>query len=62
MGLIELVILLVVVGVCLWAINAYIPMEPRIKQLLNVVVIIVLVVWLLKLLLGAGDIPNPRIG
>lgn len=45
--IIMLVIVLLVVGVALWAINSFIPMDPKVKQLLNVVVIIALVVWLI---------------
>lgn len=58
MSILTLIIVLVVVGVALWLINAYIPMEPTIKRILNIVVIIVLVIWILKAtgLLGAlGD-------
>jgi hypothetical protein len=61
MGLIELVILLIVVGVALYLINAYIPMDAKVKGLLNIVVIIVLVIWLLGLLLNSGHLPNPKI-
>lgn len=49
-GLLELLILIIVAGVVLWFVNAYLPMEPRIKSLLNAVVIVVLaiiaIVWL----------------
>lgn len=45
--IITLVIILVVVGVALWAINAFIPMDARIKQILNVIVVIAIVLWLL---------------
>jgi hypothetical protein len=48
MSLISLVIVLVVVGVVLWLINSYIPMQTTIKKILNVVVIIVVVLWLLS--------------
>jgi len=47
MSLIHLIIVLVVVGLILWMINRYIPMEARIKSILNVVVIIVVILWLL---------------
>lgn len=60
MDLFSLIIVIVVVGLALWAINSFIPMEPRIKSILNVVVIIVLVVWLLSLFIGY--VPNPKIG
>jgi hypothetical protein len=50
MPILSIIIVLVVVGVILWLINQYVPMEVRIKQLLNIVVIILVCVWLLKVL------------
>jgi hypothetical protein len=47
MPLISLVITLIVVGVLLWLVNTYIPMDGKIKKILNVVVVICVVVWLL---------------
>jgi hypothetical protein len=49
MSLLALIMLICVVGVALYVINRFLPMEPRVKQILNVVVICVLVVYLLKL-------------
>jgi hypothetical protein len=49
MPLINLVVILVVVGVLLWVVNTYIPMDGKIKNILNVVVVIAVVVWLLQL-------------
>jgi hypothetical protein len=48
MPLTQLVIVLVVVGVILWVINSYIPMQTTIKKILNVVVIIAVIIWLLS--------------
>ena len=48
MPLIQLVIVLIVVGVLLWLVNNYIPMDGKIKRILNVVVVIVVVLWLLN--------------
>jgi hypothetical protein len=48
MPLISLIGVLVVVGVLLWLVNRYIPMEARIKQILNIVVLIAVVLWLLS--------------
>ncbi len=48
MSLITLVIVLIVVGVVLWLINNYIPMQSTIKRILNVVVVIVVIFWLLS--------------
>ena len=48
MSLISIIVALVVVGVILWMVNNYIPMDGKIKSILNVVVIIVVVIWLLQ--------------
>ena len=36
-----------IVGVLLWAVNAYVPMAPAIKKIFNIVVVLGLVIWLL---------------
>lgn len=48
MLLVQLIVALVIVGVALWLINQYIPMDPKIKMILNVVVVIAVVLWLLS--------------
>lgn len=48
MTLINVVIILIVVGVLLWLINRFIPMDGKIKQILNIVVIIAVILWLLR--------------
>ncbi len=62
MPLIQLVIVLVVVGVVLWLINTYIPMQNTIKKILNLVVIIAVILWLLSAFGLIGNISNIRIG
>ncbi len=49
MPLITVVLTIAVVGVLLWLVNRYIPMQGQIKSILNGVVVIVLVLWLLKI-------------
>ncbi len=49
MPLLTILIILIVAGVLLWLVNNYIPMDRKIKTILNVVVVIVVIVWLLKL-------------
>ncbi len=64
MTLISLVITLIVVGVLLWLVNTYIPMDGKIKQILNVVVVICVVVWLLfafGILDRSSDIRVPQV-
>ncbi|HUZ57149.1 MAG TPA: Thivi_2564 family membrane protein [Hanamia sp.] len=48
MSLLTILIVLIVVGVLLWLVNNYLPMDRKIKGILNAVVVIVVVVWLLK--------------
>ena len=48
MPLLTILIVLVVVGVILWLVNTYIPMDGKIKSILNIVVVILVVIWLLK--------------
>jgi hypothetical protein len=48
MSLLTLMLLIVVVGVGLWALNKYVPMQPQVKQILNIVVILILVYLILK--------------
>ena len=48
MPLVTVVITLCVVGLLLWLVNRFIPMQGQIKGILNGVVVIVVVLWLLK--------------
>ena len=48
MPLLTIVIVIAVAGVILWLVNSYIPMQRTIKNILNAVVVIILVIWLLK--------------
>ena len=62
MPLINLVITLIVVGVLLWLVNTYIPMDGKIKQILNLVVVIAVVIWLLQAFGVVGSLNSVRIG
>ena len=48
MSLVSLILVLIVVGVVLWLINTYVPMDAKIKSILNAVIVIAVVLWLLK--------------
>jgi LytS/YehU family sensor histidine kinase len=64
MSLISLVVTLIVIGVLLGLINAYIPMDGKIKSILNAVVVICVIVWLLfafGVLNHSGDIKVPQV-
>jgi len=48
MPLLQIVIALIVVGVLLWLVDRFIPMQATIKSIVNAVVVIAVVVWLLN--------------
>lgn len=48
MPLLQVVSVLIVVGVLLWLVNRFIPMQSTIKSILNGVVVIAVVLWLLS--------------
>lgn len=56
----QLVIVLIVIGVLLWLVNTYIPMDGQVSRILNAVVIIALVLWLLSLFVG--PLPSIHVG
>lgn len=62
MPLINVVIALIVVGVILWLINNYLPMDGKIKNILNGVVVVVVVLWLLQVFGLLGSLSNFRVG
>jgi undecaprenyl pyrophosphate phosphatase UppP len=62
MPLLNVVIALIVVGVLLWLINRYIPMDGKIKQILNVVVVIAVIIWLLQVFGVFGSLGGIHIG
>ena len=62
MSLISLVVVLIVVGVLLWLINTYIPMDGKIKSILNAVVVIAVVIWLLQVFGLLGSLQGLRVG
>jgi uncharacterized BrkB/YihY/UPF0761 family membrane protein len=63
MSLISLVVMLMVVGLLLWLVNSYLPMDPKFKKIVNVVVVVAVVLWVVGLFVGGwGTLPNIRIG
>ena len=62
MGLLSLVVILIVVGVLLWLLNTYIPMDAVIKRIINIIVIVAVVIWLLSVLGILPDLNAIRVG
>ncbi|MFN0114530.1 MAG: Thivi_2564 family membrane protein [Paracoccaceae bacterium] len=48
MPIVNVVVALIVVGVLLWLANTYLPMDGKIKSIMNIVVVIAVVLWLLR--------------
>ncbi len=62
MPLVQVLMVLVVVGVVLWLINRYIPMQHTIKSILNGVVVIATVLWLLNVFGLLHSLTNIHVG
>jgi hypothetical protein len=62
MPLISVVVVLLVVGVLLWLVNTYIPMDGKIKSILNAVVVIAVVLWLLQVFGLMNVLDGIRVG
>lgn len=58
MTLLSICLVLLVVGVLLWVVQTYIPMNPGISKLMTVVVLVVVVLWLISIFLP-GYLPSP---
>jgi len=61
MPLIHIVLVLIVVGVLLWLINTYIPMDAKIKSILNIIVVIAVIIWLLQAFGILGPLSQVRV-
>jgi hypothetical protein len=61
MPIIQILIVFIVIGVLLWLINTYIPMDGTIKRIMNVVVIILVVLWVLSLFFDLGSIAHIKL-
>jgi hypothetical protein len=62
MSLLTIILVIVLVGVLLWALNSFVPMDSKVKSILNVVVIIVLIIWLLQAFGVIGSLGGIRVG
>ena len=62
MPLLQVLLVLVVVGVLLWLVNRFIPMQGTIKSILNAIVVICVVVWLLNVFGLLHNLSKIRVG
>lgn len=61
MPVLTILIVLIVAGVILYLINRYIPMDGKIKSILNIVVVILIIVWLLKVFGILGSLSSIKV-
>jgi hypothetical protein len=61
MSILSIILVIVVVGVLLWALNSFVPMDSKVKSILNLVVVILLIVWLLRAFGVIGALSNIRV-
>ena len=61
--MLSILITLIVIGVLLYLVNAFIPMDGKIKTIINIVVVICVILWLVQVfgLLGYANVPVPRV-
>jgi hypothetical protein len=62
MPLLQILMVLIVVGVLLWLVNSFVPMQGTIKSLLNAVVVIATVLWLLNIFGLFHSLSHIRVG
>ena len=62
MPLVQILIVLIVVGVLLWLVNSFIPMQGTIKSILNAIVVIAVVLWLLNVFGLLHNLSRIRVG
>ncbi len=61
MPILTILIVLVVAGVLLWVVNTYIPMDRKIKNILNAVVVIIIILWLLQVFGILGSLKSVKV-
>jgi hypothetical protein len=62
MSLLTIIVVIVVVGVLLWALNSFVPMDSKIRSILNLVVVVLLILWLLQAFGLINTLRGVRVG
>lgn len=61
MPVLQVLLVIIVAGLVLWLVNRFIPMQGTIKMILNLVVVIILIIWLLRVFGVWGDVSSATI-
>ena len=62
MPLMNVLLTLIVAGVLLWLVNTYIPMDAKIKQILNIVAVVAVILWVLNVFGLFSSLSAVRVG
>jgi hypothetical protein len=62
MPILTIILVIVLVGVLLWALNSFVPMDPKVRSILNIVVVLLLIIWLLQAFGLLHGLANIRVG
>lgn len=62
MPLLTVVLVIILAGVLLWLVNTYVPMDAKLKNILNIVVVVAVIIWLLSLFLPLDMLNTVRVG
>jgi len=62
--MLQVIVIIILIAVAMWAVNTYVPMQQTLKNILNIVVVILVVLWLLQVfgVFSFIDSPPPRLG
>ncbi len=61
MSLLTVIVVLVIIGVLLYLLNNYIPMDKKIRSIINIIIVIAVVIWLLQTFGIIGSLSNLHI-
>lgn len=62
MPILTVLLVIVIVGVLLWALNSFVPMDSKVRSILNIVVVLLLIIWLLQVFGLISGFGNIRVG
>ena len=61
MSILGIILMLAIVGFIMYLITTYIPMDPPIKNVINAVVVIIVILWLVDVVGGFGYLTRPLV-
>ena len=56
MSLLEVVLALVVIGIVIWVVNTYLPVDPKIKNIIMIVAVAFIAIWFLQSMGWLGSV------